>query len=286
MAVALLAGCGAAQTDPPSPLAEPTGSAVEDGRRPLTRPGAPGTLVEPATGLGSRPPAWLGTRELPRTSSGYGEVRPTPPALRNRRFTLPDTVPMLGGKGFAAKVVSPAPGRVIARSTWKPGCPVGPGDLAWVRLAFWGFDAQRHTGELLVHRTVARDIVEVFGTLYRQRFPQEQVVIVRSYDPDAPPTGDGNGTGAFVCRPSTGATYFSQHAHGLAIDLNTFQNPYAKGEVVLPELASAYLRRDRVRAGMIVPSGPVVEAFARIGWEWGGDWQQSLDYQHFSQNGR
>ncbi len=69
-------------------------------------------------------------------------------------------------------------------------------------------------------------------------------MIVRSYDPDEPPTGDGNATGSFVCRPTTGASYFSQHAYGLAIDLNTFQNPYLKGDVVLPELASAYLRRD------------------------------------------
>jgi D-alanyl-D-alanine carboxypeptidase len=245
-----------------------------------------GTLLEAATGYGSKPPAWLGTRVLPTTSSGYGEVRPTPPVLRNRRWTLPDTVAMLPGSGFDAKVVAPAPRRVIARSSWQEGCPVAATDLAWVRLTFWGFDAQRHTGELLVHRTVADDIVSVFRTLYRQRFPQEQVLIVRSYDPDAPPTGDGNGTGSFVCRPTTGASYFSQHAYGLAIDVNTFQNPYVKGEVVLPELASSYLRRDVVRAGMIVEAGPVIAAFARIGWEWGGDWNESKDYQHFSQNGR
>jgi hypothetical protein len=245
-----------------------------------------GTLLEAATGFGSRPPDWLGTRELPRAANGYGEVQPTPPVLRNRRWTLPDTVPMLPGRGFAAKVRSPAPRRVIERSTWQQGCPVAPTDLAWVRLTFWGFDAQRHTGELLVHRTVAEDIVSVFRTLYRRRFPQEQVVIVRSYDPDAPTTGDANGTGSFVCRPSTGASYFSQHAYGLALDVNTFQNPYAKGDVVLPELASSYLRRGEVRPGMIVAAGPVIEAFARIGWEWGGHWNESLDFQHFSQNGR
>ena len=280
LAAALVAGCGV------TPAADST-SEVEEAPRVDASPQdlADGTLLEPATGLGSRPPAWLGTRELPRTSSGYGEVRPTPPALRHRRWTLPDTVPMLPGKGFAAKVVSPAPQRVIARSSWVDGCPVAATDLAWVRLTFWGFDAQRHTGELLVHRTVADDIVSVFRTLHRKRFPQEQVVVVRSYDPDAPATGDGNGTGSFVCRPSTGATYFSQHAYGLAIDVNTFQNPYLKGDVVLPELASSYLRRDAIRPGMIVDSGPVIEAFARIGWEWGGDWNQSKDYQHFSQNG-
>ncbi|PVG82334.1 hypothetical protein DDE18_12660 [Nocardioides gansuensis] len=244
-----------------------------------------GTQPCPARGFGSRPPAWLGTRELPRTEAGYGEVRPTPPVLRNRRWTLADPVPMLPGRGYAAKVVSPAPAHVIDRSTWREGCPVASTDLAWVRLTFWGFDAQRHTGELLVHRSAAAGIVEAFRILYRQRFPQEQVVIVEFYDPDAPPTGDGNGTGAFVCRPSTGASYFSQHAYGLAIDVNTFQNPYAKGEVVLPELASAYLRRSWARPGMVLRNGPVVEAFARIGWEWGGDWDSLKDYQHFSANG-
>lgn len=245
-----------------------------------------GTIEAPATGLGSRPPAWLGTRELPVTDSGFGEVRPTPPALRHRRWTLPDTVPMLRGRGYRSKVVSPAPARVIARSTWKEGCPVAPDDLAWVRVKFWGFDDRAHTGELLVHARAADGIAGVFGTLFRQRFPQEQVVIVRSYDPDEPPTGDSNATGAFVCRPTTGASYFSQHAYGLAIDLNTFQNPYLKGEVVLPELAGAYLRRDRVRPGMVVEAGPVIDAFARIGWEWGGDWNSAKDYQHLSENGR
>lgn len=284
----LVAGCGATPTPVATPDPAPSRWSSSERSEHLDSPSpADGTLLEPATGFGSRPPAWLGTRELPKTSSGYGEVRPTPPVLRNRRWTLPDTVPMRPGRGFRAKVVSPAPApaSVIARSSWVEGCPVAPTDLAWLRLTFWGFDAQRHTGELLVHRTAADDIVSVFRTLYRERFPQEQVGIVRSYDPDAPATGDGNGTGSFVCRPSTGATYFSQHAYGLAIDVNTFQNPYVKGDVVLPELASSYLRRDVVRPGMIVAAGPVVEAFARIGWEWGGDWNRSKDYQHFSRNG-
>lgn len=283
-----LAGCGATSSPRVEDGSTAASAAVGEARRPDASPRTPtdGTLLAPATGLGARPPAWLGTRELPRAQSGYGEVRPTPKVLRNRRWTRPDTVPRLPGHGFAARVVSPAPGTVIERSSWREGCPVAATDLAWIRLTFWGFDAQRHTGELLVHRTVADDIVGVFRTLYRERFPQEQVGIVRSYDPDAAPTGDGNGTGSFVCRPTTGASYFSQHAYGLAIDLNAFQNPYLKNDVVLPELASSYLRRDVVRPGMIVAAGPVIEAFALIGWEWGGAWHESVDYQHFSQNGR
>ena len=137
-----------------------------------------------------------------------------------------------------------------------------------------------------MNRSVADDLVQVFSRLYADRFPLEEMRITRADELDAPPTGDGNNTGAFACRPTTGGSSYSQHAYGLAIDVNPFQNPYEKGEVVLPELASSYLDRGRVRPGMIGADGPVRRAFAEIGWTWGGAWSSLKDYQHFSQNGR
>jgi D-alanyl-D-alanine carboxypeptidase len=240
----------------------------------------------PGAETGTVPPPWLGDRVLPMTGTGYGEVRATPPALRNRQFTLPDTVSPLPGDDFAAQVTSPAPPAVIARSTWRPGCPVDPSDLTWLRLAFWGFDDQRHTGELLAHEDVAQDLVSVFERLYKAKFPLEELSIVSQRELEAPPTGDGNATTAFVCRPTVGESSYSQHAYGLAVDVNSFQNPYVSDHLVLPELASSYLHRARVRPGMIQASGPVVQAFASIGWEWGGAWETLKDYQHFSQSGR
>ena len=231
------------------------------------------------------PPPWLGTRVLPLSADGFGEVRPTPRLLRERRFTLPDSVPSLPGRGFASRIVSPAPEEVLRRSTWRPGCPVSRGDLAWVRVTFRGFDGGRHTGELLVHASVAEDLVSVFADLWRARFPLEQMRITRAGELSAPPTGDGNNTESFVCRSTPGGTSFSQHAYGLAIDLNMFQNPYVKDGLVLPELASAYLDRGWRRPGMIHRGGPVVAAFDRIGWGWGGDWHTLKDWQHFSLSG-
>ena len=86
-------------------------------------------------------------------------------------------------------------------------------------------------------------LVTVFRRLYDARFPIEEMRITTQAEQDAPPTGDGNDTGAFACRPVRGATSYSQHAYGLAVDVNPFQNPYLKGDLVLPELASSY--RDR-----------------------------------------
>lgn len=235
---------------------------------------------------GAVAPPWLGTRVLPETAQGYGEVRPTPAVMRVRRWNTPDPIPPLPGAGFKAVVAAPAPDRVLDRSTWRPGCPVDRSDLAWIRMTYWGFDQDRHSGEMLVNRAVAADLVQVFRRLYRARFPIETMGIAGRADLDAPPTGDGNGTGAFVCRPVRGGSEFSQHAYGLAVDLDPFQNPYTNGDVVLPELASAYLDRDWVRPGMVTPGGPAVRAFASVGWEWGGDWSSLKDYQHFSLDGR
>ena len=296
--LALAAGC-ATEVTPPAPTSPTTATPSDPGpgerssspSEPTTPRGpgpasTDGTLDSAAYGPGSRPPDWLFTRVLPETAAGYGEIRPTPPELRRRAFTLPDQVPMLPGRGYASRIVSPAPVAVVDRSTWEPGCPVARDGLAWLRLAFWGFDAQRHTGELLVNASAAEDVDQVFRRLWQARFPLEQVLIVRSIDEEAPPTGDGNGTGSFVCRATTGGTSFSQHAYGLAIDVNTFQNPYQKDALVLPERASSYLDRGRVRPGMITADGPVVAAFREVGWSWGGDWSTLKDYQHFSANGR
>lgn len=279
-----LAGCGTTSPDQaqlaPTRTAEPSQAATQAATQ------APTPTPTRAPLPGSEPPSWLGTRVLPRTEDGFGERRPTPPELRTRRFTLPDTLPALPGTGFASRVADPAPASVIRRSTWVRGCPVAADRLAWVRLTFWGFDSRRHTGELLVNAASSAALVSAFRTLYDARYPIEEMRIRTRAELDAPPTGDGNNTEVFVCRPTTGGTSYSQHAYGLAIDVDPFQNPYVKGDLVLPELAGSYLDRDRRRAGMIQPDDAVVRAFARIGWEWGGDWNSLKDYQHFSANGR
>ena len=288
-----LTGCQESSTTPASPASGASGfhrPAGETGGSstppPQSSSSTPGLGPTPTSGPGTVPPSWLGTRVLPRRPDGYGRARKTPRALDPRRFTLPDTLPPLPGAGFASEVAA-VPADVLARSTWAPGCPVAVADLAYVRLTFWGFDDRRHTGELLVHASVADDLVSVFRTLYRERFPLEELRVTRRDELEAPPTGDGNGTGSFVCRPTTGSSSaYSQHAYGLAIDLDPFQNPYVKGDLVLPELASSYADRDRHRPGMITADGVVVRAFARIGWTWGGTWRSLKDYQHFSQNGR
>jgi hypothetical protein len=231
------------------------------------------------------PPDWLFSRQLPVTDTGFGEVRPTPRELRVRRFNLPDSIAPLPGSGFVSRV-GRAPAKVIDRSTWRPECPVRANQLDWIRLTYVGFDDKRHSGELLAHEDVSADLVTVFRALWDARFPIEEMRITKKRELDLEPTGDGNNTGAFVCRPTRSGQSFSEHAYGLAIDVNPFQNPYRRGEVVIPELASSYLNRQRERPGMIFEDGPVVAAFDAIDWSWGGRYRSLTDLHHFSRSGR
>ena len=90
--------------------------------------------------------------------------------------------------------------------TWQEGCPVPIEDLRYVTVSHWGFDGELHTGELVLHRDVAEDVVGVFARLHEIRFPIEEMRLITDADLDAPPTGDGNGTGSFICRVVRGGT--------------------------------------------------------------------------------
>ncbi len=281
-----LAGC-AATTE-----REPAEAPVSADARPSSAPpvgtptgsGEPTEPTEPAETAGPTYSTWaLGASPLPVGPDGFGEVRRTPPSLRERRYPSRDLLPPPSGPAFASTVgpVTPALRRRMGR-TWSPQCPAALTDLRYVTVSFRGFDGAAHTGELVVAASAARDVVSVFAALYDADYPIEEMRLPTTADLDAPPTGDGNNTAALVCRPSTGQTQWSAHAYGLALDLNPFLNPYQRGDLVLPELAGSYLDRGWRRPGMVHADGLVVREFARIGWSWGGAWSTLKDYQHFS----
>ena len=241
---------------------------------------APPTTATPATPPLTRPD-WLGTRVLEEGAP----PPPTPPALDPRRLPTIDRLPPPADGGFHASI-APVPPEVAARSTWQEACPVTLDDLRYVTVSFWGFDDLPHPGELLLHRDVADAVVGVFGDLFAARFPIEDMYVTPPAELDAPDTGDGNATAAFVCRPTRGSSRWSEHAYGLAVDINPFHNPYVRDGGLIPGLATTYVDRDDVRPGMLVPGAGPIEAFAAIGWEWGGTWANPIDYMHLSVSGR
>ncbi len=197
-----------------------------------------------------------------------------------------DTIPPPPDDGVFRSSIEPLTGDPLERSTWEEGCPVPPEDLRYLTLSFIGFDGLPHTGEMVVHADYAPGIVAIFEELFVSKFPIEEMRIVEPRDAVPPHFGDTNNPSSFVCRKVTGGSRFSEHASGLAIDINPFQNPYVRGQAVIPAISPSFGDRSWERSGMIQPNSQVVGAFTRIGWKWGGNWKSLKDYQHFSHNGR
>ena len=284
VAAGLICACGptvAAPTAAPSgaPSAAPEPAPASVPRLPPPAPAPPAPTVAPAWVVGASP--------LPLRPDGFGEVLPTPAVLRERSMTAANLLPPPSGGAFRSSVqaISPAVRARMGR-TWSPECPVPLADLRYVSVSFRGFDGAAHTGELVVAASFADDVVAVFARLFAADFPIEQMRLITDADLDAPPTGDGNNTAAFICRAARGQTRWSQHAYGTAVDINPFHNPLVKRDLVLPELASSYADRSPVRPGMHASGTPAVRAFSSIGWKWGGAWRSSKDYMHFSENGQ
>ena len=171
--------------------------------------------------------------------------------------------------------------------SWHRGCPLAPASLRRLRLTYWGFDGRAHTGALIVNVKAVGSLTRVFSRLYAARFPIRRLRPIDAYGGSDERSLDADNTAAFNCRYAVapGPKRWSVHAYGLAVDVNPVENPYLEGGRVHPRAGRAYLDRSRYRRGMAVRGGLLVRAFADVGWEWGGRWSGSPDYQHFSATG-
>jgi len=170
--------------------------------------------------------------------------------------------------------------------SWHPGCPVGFNHLRLLKLSVWGFDERVHRGRLVVNEDAARPMLTVMRRLFQLRFPIRRMRLVDAYGADDHRSMEADNTSAFNCRFVAGTDRWSEHAYGRAIDVNPIENPYADGDgYVSPPQGAAFADRSRRAKGLIHRGGPVVAAFAAVGWEWGGNWAWPKDFQHFSATG-
>jgi D-alanyl-D-alanine carboxypeptidase len=247
-------------------VATATASGRADGVRP--RPPAPATVAGPvptaAAVAGPTPSPAFTSTPMPD-----GGIRPTPVFVA--------TVSEIDDALRARMVYS-----------WHAGCPVPLEDLRYLSMTYWGFDGRPHRGEMVVHRDLASGVVRAFHSMFDARFPLERMRLVDDYQGDDERSMEANNTSAFNCRAMTGnPDVWSEHSYGRAVDVDPVQNPYVTTSgTVLPPQGKPYADRSQDAPGMISAGGPVVEAFAAIGWSWGGDWSGTKDYQHFSSTGR
>lgn len=241
-----------------------------------------GSVTPTVTPTGSVTPTVTPTGSVTPTPTPTGSVTPTPSP------TPTPTAPR------ARISVSGPLTRSAVPFSYRPGCPVRPSELRRMQVTYWDFAGKVRRGLLIVRRDAVADMTHVFTKAFEEEFRIMRMRPIEYYynkGKRSPTASDkaamraGN-TSAFNCRPVVGnPTKRSAHSYGIAIDINSFQNPYVVGRVFYPEGARAYLRRTPCRMGMICPGGVIATAMRESGWAWGARWSRP-DYQHFSANGR
>jgi D-alanyl-D-alanine carboxypeptidase-like protein len=202
---------------------------------------------------------------------------------------VPATAATEGKPRFWGKVstIGPKLRDSMTPTSWRPGCPVPLRDLRLLTVRHRGFDGKLRTGHLIVHEDYAKDVVRVFRKLFDAGFPVRRMRLIDAYAGSDFRSIEADNTSAFNCRPATGSGSWSEHAYGRAIDLNPIENPYVEAGRIYHDASARYADRSRRLKGMVHAGDVVVNAFASIGWGWGGSWSGSVrDYQHFSASGR
>jgi hypothetical protein len=232
-------------------------------------------LVLAGAGCGGRPlaasprPAGSLTRPVP-----VGTPSPVPSRKHER------------AQVFTAKV-SRIQHRSEVRYSWHPGCPVAFSGLRLITMTYRGFDHKVHTGRLVVNAAVTGKLILVFRKLFAVRYPIRRMVPVDAYHGSDFASIQADNTSSFNCRDATGSSSWSEHAYGLAVDLDPCENPYVSADgYEAHKRCRQYVDRSLHGPGIIHAGDKAVRAFASVGWGWGGTWQGARDYQHFSANGR
>ena len=123
---------------------------------------------------------------------------------------------------------------------------------------------------MIANRSAVRPLERAFASLYGAGFPIRRMRLVDDYGGSDFDSIEADNTSAFNCRRATGQSRWSEHAYGLAVDINPIENPYVSNGRTTHRASRSYLDRSRHRRGTAFAGGPLVRAFSRVGWGWGG----------------
>ena len=188
--------------------------------------------------------------------------------------------------GFYYEPISNEIFKRISGISYPVDCTVSLDELRYVGLKYIDFNGETQTGELICNKALAEDMVEIFYELYTNDYRIESVKLVDEYDGDDTASMLANNTSCFNYRVVEGTTRLSNHAYGRAIDLNPFYNPYVTYNKdgttnISPEGSEAYADRSAEFPYKIDENDLAYKLFKEHGFKWGGNWNNSKDYQHF-----
>lgn len=193
-------------------------------------------------------------------------------------------------EGFSISPISEAvKTRMMGKSYPKEGAKIDLSDLRYLRVKHYDAEGKVKSGEIVVNKAIANDVLEIFKELYNMKYPIESVKLIDDFNADDETSMRNNNSSGFCYRVVKGSKSLSKHSLGMAVDINTLYNPcfkvdptgksaYKKG-TLQPSTADKYVSRKKSYPYTI--TAKVIAIFKKHGFKWGGDWNTVKDYQHF-----
>lgn len=169
--------------------------------------------------------------------------------------------------------------------------------LSYLEIPYYDFNGNVQTGEMIVHRQLADEVLLIFQDLYNIQYPIEKMELVDNYGADDWKSIEANNTSAFNYRGVNDGPIskgLSNHAYGECIDINPLINPYIDnywgGGTPDTSHDDKYIDREGMAGWSEIDKKAkadegtqVYDIFTKYGWRWlkyagGGN---DLDSQHF-----
>lgn len=158
--------------------------------------------------------------------------------------------------------------------------------LRYLHMLHYDFEGNIKEGEMICNEAIADDLIDIFSQLYEAEYPIEKIRLIDEYDADDEKSMRDNNSSAFCYRKIAGSQNLSKHSLGMAVDINTLYNPCVKKQddgslYIQPETAEKYADRTYDCPYYINHDDLCYQLFIQHGFQWGGDWDNPKDYQHF-----
>lgn len=158
---------------------------------------------------------------------------------------------------------------------------IGFDELRYLTLYHYDFDGRIQQGEMVCNKAIAHDLLCIFRALFAEAYPINSIRLVDDFDASDETSMQANNSSCFNYRTIAGSWRLSQHAFGLAVDINPLQNPCVKGSRIRPSTATDYVDRSKNFPHKIDNNDLCKKTFESYGFRWGGRWRSVKDYQHF-----
>ena len=170
--------------------------------------------------------------------------------------------------------------------SFKVGCTIPRDSLRYIRCLHADKYGNSIIGEMVLNKSIAGDVLEIFRKLYSAKYPIERMLLIDRWEADDEMAMRDNNSSSFNFRFISHTQKVSKHGMGLAVDINTLYNPYHKfladgTEIIEPVTGAPYLDRTKDFDYKIEKDDPCYKLFIAAGFHWGGDWENVKDYQHF-----